>query len=106
MVLRSFKTASWTLMVARNHAHGIARRGLLIRHLVMPGMLHETEAVLSFIAEELSTGSYLNLMDQYHPCYRAAEYPPLERLLSAAEFLQALNMTERFGLWRLDQRSP
>ncbi len=54
---------------------GIARRGLLIRHLVLPGLLDETEKVLAFIAREISPNSYLNLMDQYHPCYRADNYP-------------------------------
>ena len=83
-------------------AGGIARRGLLIRHLIMPGLLQETEAVLSFIARELSPRSYLNLMDQYHPCYRAAEYPPLDRPLRPDEYAKALEMARHFGLSRLD----
>lgn len=60
---------------------GIARRGLLIRHLVMPGLLEETEGVLAFIARELSPDSYLNLIDPYHPCCRAAKHSPLDRPL-------------------------
>ena len=85
-------------------ADGIARRGLLIRHLVMPGLPEETAAVLRFIADELSPDSYVNLMDQYHPCYRAVEYPPLDRPLDQAEYLQALEMARTCGLERLERR--
>ncbi|MEN8008335.1 MAG: radical SAM protein [Candidatus Krumholzibacteriota bacterium] len=83
-------------------AEGLARRGLLIRHLVMPGLPEETRAVLSFIADELSPDSYLNLMDQYRPCYRATEYPPLDRPLGRSEYLRAQSMAEEAGLRRLD----
>jgi putative pyruvate formate lyase activating enzyme len=55
---------------------GLARRGLLIRHLVLPDNLADTEKVLDFTADEISPNTYVNLMDQYHPCYRADEYPP------------------------------
>lgn len=81
---------------------GIARRGLLIRHLVMPGLLEETESVLGFIARDLSLDTYLNLMDQYRPCYRAAEHPPLGRPLSRDEYAQALGMARRLGINRLN----
>lgn len=84
------------------NADGIARRGLLIRHLVMPGLSKETASVLRFIADELSTDSYVNLMDQYHPCYRSIDYPPLDRPLSHSEYVQALEMAKNFGLGRLD----
>jgi len=49
---------------------GIARRGLLVRHLVLPGHIAATETVLAFLAGEVSKDTYINLMDQYHPCYR------------------------------------
>jgi putative pyruvate formate lyase activating enzyme len=81
---------------------GIARRGLLIRHLVMPGLLEETESVLGFIARDLSPDTYLNLMDQYRPCYRAAEHPPLGRPLSRDEYAQALGMARQLGINRLN----
>ena len=86
-------------------ADGIAQRGLLIRHLVMPGLLEETASVLRFIADELSRKTYINLMEQYHPCYRAYEYPPLDRSLSRRDYLLALEMAESFGLTRLDRMS-
>lgn len=82
--------------------HGIAQRGLLVRHLVLPDHLAGTEAVLAFLARDISTNTYLNLMDQYHPCYRADENPPLDRDLTATEYQEALELAERYGLKRLD----
>ena len=84
-------------------AQGLAQRGLLVRHLVLPGGAARTETVLRFLAE-LSRNTYLNLMDQYRPCYRAATEPLLGRALTAAEYQQALRLTEHYGLRRLDQR--
>jgi putative pyruvate formate lyase activating enzyme len=84
--------------------NGIAQRGLLVRHLVLPGRLAGTEAVLAFLAKEISTNTYLNLMDQYHPCYRADEHPPLDRPLHTDEYEDALACAERYGLQRLDRR--
>jgi len=69
---------------------GIAQRGLLVRHLVLPGHLAGTEHVVEFLAHEISPATYLNLMDQYRPCYRAAEHPPLDRRVTAAEYRAAL----------------
>jgi putative pyruvate formate lyase activating enzyme len=71
---------------------GLARRGLLIRHLVLPGDLANTAAVLAFLAREISPGTYLNLMDQYHPCYKAFEEPPLDRSLTSEEYERALGV--------------
>ncbi len=85
-------------------ARGIARRGLLVRHLVLPGHLAGSERVLAFLAEEISKDTYLNLMDQYYPCYRADEYPPLHRPLTPGEFGSARALATRFGLHRLDDR--
>ena len=79
---------------------GIARRGLLLRHLVLPENTSGTDAVLEFVAKEVSTETYLNLMDQYRPCYRAAENPPLDRSITAREFLQARARAEDLGLHR------
>ncbi len=83
---------------------GIAHRGLLVRHLVLPQELAGTDSVLAFLAEEVSSDTYLNLMDQYHPCYRADEYPPLDRQLSIKEYEAALELARRYGLHRLVQR--
>ncbi|MFH1602656.1 MAG: radical SAM protein [Pseudomonadota bacterium] len=83
---------------------GIAQRGLLVRHLVLPGNLAGTDRVLGFLAEEVSLNSYLNLMDQYRPCYRAGEYPEIARPPTAAEYRAALSTAEACGLTRLDSR--
>ncbi|MEA3275037.1 MAG: radical SAM protein [Pseudomonadota bacterium] len=82
---------------------GIARRGLLVRHLVLPGNLANTAAVMEFLAREVSPDTYLNLMDQYHPCYRADRYPPLDRLLTPGEYAEALASARRSGLYRFDR---
>jgi len=84
---------------------GLARHGLLIRHLVLPGNLAGTEQVLDFIAQQISVNSYLNLMDQYRPCYRADEYPPLDQPITLSEYRTALAIADRYGLQRLDRRS-
>jgi putative pyruvate formate lyase activating enzyme len=82
---------------------GLAQRGLLVRHLVLPGGVARTEMVLRFLAE-LSRNTYLNLMDQYRPCYRAVTEPPLHRALTVAEYKQAVRLAEHYGLRRLDRR--
>jgi putative pyruvate formate lyase activating enzyme len=81
---------------------GVATRGLLVRHLVLPGDVTGTEGVLEFIASEVSTDTYLNLMAQYRPCYRASEHPPLDRRPTEAEYRRAREAAERLGLRRLD----
>jgi putative pyruvate formate lyase activating enzyme len=82
--------------------HGLARRGLLVRHLVLPNRIAGTAEGLRFIAEEISPDTYLNLMDQYRPCYRADEYPELDRPIMSSEFHEVLELAERYGLRRVD----
>lgn len=82
---------------------GVARRGLLVRHLVLPDDLASSEAVLRFLAEEISTDTYLNLMDQYRPRYRAEEIPPLDRPITRQEFDRVVAVARTLGLHRLDQ---
>ena len=84
--------------------NGIALRGLLVRHLVLPENISGTNSVLAFLSEEISSETYLNLMDQYRPCYRADENPPLDRPLTSREFSRALSLAEDLGLHRLDNR--
>jgi len=83
---------------------GIAVKGLLVRHLVMPGGLDETREILRFLADEISVKTYVNIMDQYRPCGRAGEYPPLDRLLQHEEYLEALRLAEEAGLQRLAEK--
>jgi putative pyruvate formate lyase activating enzyme len=83
---------------------GLARRGLLLRHLVMPGMLDETRAILEWIATELGTNTYINLMDQYRPAGKvsALHYPEINRRPLSSEFLEAKRIACSLGLHRLD----
>jgi len=83
-------------------AGGVAERGLLVRHLVLPGGLAGSEEVFRFLAEEVSPGTYLNVMGQYHPAYGARFHPPLDRLPSPEEIAAARGLAARLGLTRLD----
>ena len=85
-------------------ARGIAQRGLLVRHLVLPNGIAGTGDVLRFLAEEISRNTYLNLMDQYHPYHRADEYRALARPLTGEEYREALAAADQAGLKRLDHR--
>ena len=80
----------------------VARRGLLIRHLVLPEGLAGTEQTLTFIAEEVSRNTYLNLMDQYRPCFQASRFPGLDRRPNRSELHEARAIAKRLGLHRLD----
>ena len=85
-------------------AEGIAQRGLLVRHLVLPDNIAGTDKMLTFLAKEISTNTYLNLMDQYYPCYRADDNPPLNRPLSSWEYRANLALAKQYGIARLDER--
>lgn len=83
---------------------GIAYRGLLVRHLVMPNGLAQTPQVMRFIAEEISPSTYVNIMDQWRPCGEAHLYPELSRRISRKEFEEALEAARSVGIHRLDDR--
>ena len=82
---------------------GIAQRGLLVRHLVLPHRLAGTEEVVRFLAQEVSSNTYLNIMAQYHPCYKAFDIPLLSRALNKQEFYEAIDLAHQQGLHRLDK---
>ena len=82
---------------------GLATRGLLVRHLVLPNQLAGTDQVSRFLAEEISPNTYLNVMDQYHPAYHASRYPELNRRLTRDEYQEAVRYAHQAGLNRLDQ---
>jgi putative pyruvate formate lyase activating enzyme len=84
---------------------GLACRGLIVRHLVMPGLLQETEAVLRFIAEQVGPDTYVNLMGQYYPAGKTDRYPEIDRRPYAEELVRAYEIAEELGLRRLDARS-
>mgnify|MGYP001148769191 CR=1 FL=1 len=83
---------------------GIAIRGLLVRHLVMPGLVHETKEIMRFLAEEISKDTYVNVMDQYRPCGNAYSYPEISRRLMSEEYKLAIKYAKDAGLHRLDPR--
>ena len=84
--------------------HGIARRGLLVRHLVMPNELAGTAEIARFLAQEVSPDTYINVMGQYRPCYKASQYPELNRPPTRRELEEAHQAVRDAGLHRLDQR--
>ncbi len=81
-------------------SHGVAERGLLIRHLVMPHGLAGTEDVMRFIAETLSPHSYVNIMAQFRPAHQAVEFPDLTRPVTIEEFGEAVEIAGKWGLYR------
>jgi putative pyruvate formate lyase activating enzyme len=83
---------------------GIARRGLLVRHLVLPNGIAGTKAVLAFLAGEISPDTYVNLMDQYRPSHRAGDAAGIDRTTTAAEYEQARAFARSCGIRRLDSR--
>lgn len=83
-------------------AKGVAVRGLLVRHLVLPQGLAGTKQVVEFLAQDISPNTYLNVMDQFRPCYRACDYPELCRPITREEFQEALRLAREAGLERLD----
>jgi len=87
--------------------HGLAMRGLLVRHLVMPGSVACTPEIMQWIARELGAETYVNLMAQYHPACRVSEteYPEIDRCITGSEFRQALDAFYAAGLARLDSDS-
>lgn len=85
---------------------GLAVRGLLVRHLVMPQGLAGTREVMQFLAQKISPHTYVNLMAQYHPAAHAARYPTISRAITAAEYQEAVVLAREAGLTRLDHQPP
>ncbi len=85
---------------------GLARRGVLVRHLVMPGLLDETREIFRFLADEISPDTYVNVMGQYRPDYKADRYPEINRRPTHQEMRTVIRLFEESGLHRLDERLP
>ncbi len=84
--------------------HGVAQKGIILRHLVLPHGLAGSEETFRFLAQEISKDTYLNIMDQYHPCYKAYDHPQLGRRITSEEYQEAVQLALRYGLRRLDAR--
>mgnify|MGYP006271661969 CR=1 FL=1 len=84
--------------------HGLAQQGLLVRHLLMPDALEDTGKILRFLAEAVSTETYINLMDQYYPAGQvsAQQYAEIDRCIQDDEKIKAMHLASRLGLYRLD----
>ncbi len=86
--------------------HGVAVRGVLVRHLVMPGCVDDASAILRFLAREVSPDTYVNVMGQYYPAgsVREGKYPELSRRPDPGEMQMVVERARTDGLWRFDQR--
>ncbi len=89
-------------------ADGIAQRGLLVRHLVMPGMIEETRDILRFLAEQISPDTFVNVMDQYRPAGKVGpgNYPEINRRITYGELQDAYRIARAVGLHRFDADLP
>jgi putative pyruvate formate lyase activating enzyme len=86
--------------------NGLAKRGVLLRHLVMPGAIAGTEEIMRFLADEVSPDTYVNLMAQYYPAGKvsAEKYPEINRRITNEEYYEAVRVAQNAGLWRFDER--
>ena len=84
---------------------GIARRGVMIRHLVMPNRVAGTQAFVKWVAENLPRDTYVNIMHQYHVDYKAFDYPEIWRAITVDEYLEAMQWAHEAGLTNLDPKS-
>jgi putative pyruvate formate lyase activating enzyme len=85
---------------------GLAKRGVLVRHLVMPGGIAGTREVTKFLAREVSADTYINLMAQYSPAYKVSEekFPEINRRITQQEYAEAVTAAQKAGLYRFDVR--
>jgi putative pyruvate formate lyase activating enzyme len=103
-VLKAMREQVGDLRVDEN---GLALRGVIVRHLLMPGLLDDTARILRWLACELSPDTYVNVMDQYYPAWKAkteAKFSDINRGIRGSELEQALAYAREAGLWRLDTR--
>jgi putative pyruvate formate lyase activating enzyme len=84
---------------------GIAVRGLLVRHLVMPDDMAGTRQAMRFLATEVSRNTYVNIMNQYRPCGRAYDHPGIDRSVTREEYTRAVQIAREEGMERLDRRT-
>ncbi len=83
-------------------SRGIATKGIIVRHLVLPDDLAGSREAFRFLAEDISTNTYLNIMAQYRPCWRAVDKPHIGKPLSNKDFTRAVSAASDFGIKRLD----
>jgi putative pyruvate formate lyase activating enzyme len=89
--------------------YGIARKGLIVRHLVLPNRIAGSKESLTWLAQEISPAVAVGIMSQYYPTHHASEYPQLSRRISRTEYLEVVRLAEELGLdngWLQGMRSP
>ena len=103
---QAFREMQRQVGVLKMDKDGLAKRGVLVRHLAMPGETAGTESIMKFIAEEISPDTYINIMPQYYPAgkVRGDKYSEINRRLTHNEFENALKTARLAGLWRFDAR--
>ena len=80
---------------------GIAIKGLLVRHLILPNNIAGTKEIVDFIAKKISPNTFINIMDQYWPALKTHQYLELSRRISSKEYLTAINLAQKAGLKRI-----
>lgn len=80
---------------------GIAKTGLLVRHLVLPNNIAGSEEIFNFLAQEISKNTFVNIMNQYYPYFRAKNFPEVNRPITVKEYSQAINLAKKLGLKRI-----
>ncbi len=105
LALREMHRQVGTLKMDEN---GLARRGVLVRHLVMPGGVAGTAEIMRFLAQALSPDTYINIMDQYYPSAKVSvsKYGEINRRITGEELEQPFDAARQAGLWRFDKRRP
>jgi putative pyruvate formate lyase activating enzyme len=104
MAVSAFKEMHAQVGDLKIDKNGIAERGLLVRHLVMPRGIAGTKDIMEFLSKEISDNTYVNVMDQYRPCGTAYQDEYLNNRISVEEYSMALKWAHNAGLKRLDQR--
>jgi len=83
--------------------NGLANKGLIVRHLILPQELAGTQEVINFISNDISPNTYMNIMEQYYPAYMAGEHEPLNRRITSKEYKRALKIAKESGLTQIIQ---
>ena len=104
MAVKAFKEMHSQVGDLKIDKNGIAERGLLVRHLVMPNGIAGTKEVMEFLSKEISANTYVNVMDQYRPCGTAYQDEYINQRISSKEYSAALQWAKSAGIIRLDQR--
>ena len=105
MATAAVREMNWQVGGHQVDSRGVARRGLMIRHLVMPNRVAGSKQFVKWVAENLSQPTYINIMSQYHVDYKAFAYPEIARGITVQEFLEAMEWAEIYGLTDIDPRS-